>query len=125
MAGRIGLDGISHLPYRGSKNVTYIQNNFYGSSNLGMNNNFNTFGNINNFGCGCNCNNFNYGYNGSCFGFGYIGNAGYCAPPPPPPVHHGHCDDGEMSKGAKIIVGLGVGATLVGTLTKLFSNGKA
>lgn len=121
MVQRIGLDGIGYIPAR-TQNTTYIQNNFYGTSmfaqNAGVRN-----------GCCCCGNNFNnFGYIGtSCFS--NYGSIGY--PPPPPPsmgqYNYGCCNsggDGDISNFNKWMLGLGVGAEIVGIGIKAFSNNK-
>ena len=86
----------------GSK--TYIQNNFYGNSGYGFNNNF--------VSGGC-C---NTGYNLSCFGFGF---------PPRPQVHHKpkhHYVNREIPSSLQWTLGIGFGAALIGSAIKAFSK---
>lgn len=109
MVMRYGIDGIGYMPAGRSNNVTYIQNNFYGSA----------YGSNANYGYA----NFGYGgcYNScSCFGFGFKGS--YPPPPPPPHSSHHHCDDGELPGIAKWTLGIGVTSSLVGLGLKLFSK---
>lgn len=97
MQPRANLGGVSRQPFRPgqwqgfrgvSKNTTYIQNNFYGSSIFGANRNF---GYIQN---GCNGNH--------------------------------HCDGGgDVPKWMKWMVGIGTGASILGSILKLFSKDKS
>lgn len=102
-----------------TRNITYIQNNFYGNSSYGTScYNYDRYA----YGCNCGYSMPGFNYTGSCFGYGFSPRQSYYEPYHCY-NHYNTCyQDREMPNGLKWALGIGVGASIIGMLTKAFNK---